>query len=143
MAAVWRARGGWRVPWQFAPHRSAPFFSSATLATESEVNLRGMRAIVDTYRGKLKAIVVLDGSAPTPSTDHVTTKALALAFFEALITGPSAIVGRLFGHAHSHQRFVGLVRGLRAHSSNQSVQPPSHPRSTWPNRSGTSLNAVP
>src|SRR5882762_7340016 len=70
---------------QFAhlkPQRTILFVGD--VGEEGEGNLRGMRAIVDTYRGKLKAIVVLDGSG----TDHVTTKALASRRLEALITGP-------------------------------------------------------
>ena len=48
---------------------------------EGEGNLRGMRAVVEAYRAKLRAVVVLDGSG----TDHVTTKALASRRLEALI----------------------------------------------------------
>src|SRR5260370_37481927 len=64
------------------PERTILFVSDVGEAGEG--NLRGMRAIVDTYRGKLKAVVVLDGSG----TDHVTTKALASRRLGALVTGP-------------------------------------------------------
>src|SRR5437763_13298723 len=62
---------------------------------EGEGNLRGMRELVDTYRSKLKAVIVLDGSG----TDHVTTKALASRRLEATITGPG-------GHSWSE---IGLA----------------------------------
>jgi len=56
----------------------------ANVGEEGEGNLRGMRALVDTYGPRIQAAIVLDGS----STDHVTTKALASRRMEAVITGP-------------------------------------------------------
>jgi tripeptide aminopeptidase len=64
------------------PQRTILFV--ADVGEEGEGNLRGMRALVDSYRDKLKAVVVLDGSG----TDHVTTKALASRRMEAVISGP-------------------------------------------------------
>src|SRR6266481_2160338 len=64
------------------PQRTILFV--ADVGEEGEGNLRGMRALVEAYRSRLKAVVVLDGSG----TDHVTTKALASRRLEALITGP-------------------------------------------------------
>ncbi len=64
------------------PQRTILF--AADVGEEGEGNLRGMRALVDTYRDRLKAVVVLDGSG----IDHVTTKALASRRIEAVITGP-------------------------------------------------------
>ena len=48
-------------------------FFAANVGEEGEGNLRGMRALIDAYQAKLRAVVVLDGSG----TDFVTTKALA------------------------------------------------------------------
>jgi acetylornithine deacetylase/succinyl-diaminopimelate desuccinylase-like protein len=53
------------------PRRTILFV--ADVGEEGEGNLRGMRALVEAYRSRLKGVVVLDGSG----TDHVTTKALA------------------------------------------------------------------
>src|SRR5208337_4609557 len=53
------------------PQRTILF--AANVGEEGEGNLRGMRAMIDVYRTKLRAVVVLDGSG----TDFVTTKALA------------------------------------------------------------------
>jgi len=64
------------------PRRTILFV--ADVGEEGEGNLRGMRAIVDAYRERLKAVIVLDGS----SIDHVTTKALASRRVEVVITGP-------------------------------------------------------
>ena len=64
------------------PQRTILFV--ANVGEEGEGNLRGMRALVDAYRDRLKAVVVLDGS----SIDHVTTKALASRRVEVIITGP-------------------------------------------------------
>src|SRR5215831_2433182 len=64
------------------PQRTILF--AANVGEEGEGNLRGMRALIDAYRAKLQAVIVLDGSG----TDHVTTKALASRRLEVLITGP-------------------------------------------------------
>ena len=64
------------------PQRTILFV--ADVGEEGEGNLRGMRALVDAYRDRLKAVIVLDGA----SIDHVTTKALASRRVEVVITGP-------------------------------------------------------
>jgi len=103
---------------------------------EGEGNLRGMREIVDAYRGKLKAVVVLDGSG----TDHVTTKALASRRLEALITGPGGHSWSDFGMPNP---INALVRGS-ARFINTKV--PVSPRTTFnigQIEGGTSVNSVP
>ncbi|MGB9435350.1 MAG: M20/M25/M40 family metallo-hydrolase, partial [Candidatus Acidiferrum sp.] len=62
------------------PQRTVLF--AANVGEEGEGNLRGMRALVDAYRSKLRAVIVLDGSG----IDHVTVKALASRRVEVLIT---------------------------------------------------------
>src|ERR1700687_4872554 len=103
---------------------------------EGEGNLRGMRAIVDTYRGKLKAVVVLDGSG----TDHVTTKALASRRLEALITGPGGHSWSDFGMPNPINALVrGSVRFIN-------TKVPASPRTTFnigQIEGGTSVNSVP
>jgi tripeptide aminopeptidase len=122
---------------QFAhlkPQRTILFV--ADVGEEGEGNLRGMRAIVETYRGKLKGVVVLDGSG----TDHVTTKALASRRLEAQITGPGGHSWSDFGMPNP---INALVRGS-ARFINTKV--PVNPRTTFnigQIEGGTSVNSIP
>ncbi len=59
-------------------------FFVADVGEEGEGNLRGMRALADAYKKRLKYVVALDGSA----TEYVTTAALASRRVEITITGP-------------------------------------------------------
>jgi tripeptide aminopeptidase len=122
---------------QFAhlkPQRTVLFVGD--VGEEGEGNLRGMRALVDAYRGKLKAIVVLDGSG----TDHVTTKALASRRLEALITGPGGHSWSDFGMPNPINALVrGSVRFIN-------TKVPANPRTTFnigQIEGGTSVNSVP
>ena len=72
------------------PQRTIVF--AANVGEEGEGNLRGMRALINAYRTKLKAVIVLDGSG----TDHVTTRALASRRMEAVIRGREDIAGRIW-----------------------------------------------
>jgi acetylornithine deacetylase/succinyl-diaminopimelate desuccinylase-like protein len=103
---------------------------------EGEGNLRGMRAVVEPYRAKLKAVVVLDGSG----TDHVTTKALASRRLEALITGPGGHSWSDFGIPNPINALVrGSVRFIN-------TKVPATPRTTFnigQIEGGTSVNSVP
>jgi tripeptide aminopeptidase len=122
---------------QFArlkPQRTVLFVGD--VGEEGEGNLRGMRAIVDAYRAKLKAVVVLDGSG----TDHVTTKALASRRLEALITGPGGHSWSDFGMPNPINALVrGSVRFIN-------TKVPASPRTTFnigQIEGGTSVNSVP
>ena len=122
---------------QFAhlkPQRTVLFVGD--VGEEGEGNLRGMRALVDAYRGKLKAIVVLDGSG----TEHVTTKALASRRLEALITGPGGHSWSDFGMPNPINALVrGSVRFIN-------TKVPASPRTTFnigQIEGGTSVNSVP
>src|SRR5437016_8941809 len=122
---------------QFAhlkPQRTVLFVGD--VGEEGEGNLRGMRAIVDTYRTSLKAVVVLDGSG----TDHVTTKALASRRVEALITGPGGHSWSDFGMPNPINALVrGSVRFIN-------TKVPASPRTTFnlgQIEGGTSVNSVP
>src|SRR5712691_12661309 len=122
---------------QFAhvkPQRTVLFV--ADVGEEGEGNLRGMRAIVDSYHGKLKAVVVLDGSG----TDHVTTKALASRRLEALITGPGGHSWSDFGMPNPINALVrGSVRFIN-------TKVPASPRSeehTSELQSQSNLNSIP
>jgi acetylornithine deacetylase/succinyl-diaminopimelate desuccinylase-like protein len=122
---------------QFAhlkPQRT--IFFVADVGEEGEGNLRGIRAIVDAYRARLKAVVVLDGSG----IDHVTTKALASRRLEALITGPGGHSWSDFGMPNPINALVrGSVRFIN-------TKVPSSPRTTFnigQIEGGTSVNSIP
>jgi acetylornithine deacetylase/succinyl-diaminopimelate desuccinylase-like protein len=122
---------------QFAhlkPQRTILFVGD--VGEEGEGNLRGMRAVVEAYRGKLKAVVVLDGSG----TDYVTTKALASRRLEALITGPGGHSWSDFGMPNPINALVrGSVRFIN-------TKVPASPRTTFnigQIEGGTSVNSVP
>jgi acetylornithine deacetylase/succinyl-diaminopimelate desuccinylase-like protein len=116
------------------PRRTILFV--ADVGEEGEGNLRGMRAIVDAYRDRLKAVIVLDGS----SIDHVTTKALASRRVEVVITGPGGHSWSDFGVPNPINALVrGSVRFI-------STRVPASPRTTFnlgQIEGGTSINSIP
>ncbi len=116
------------------PRRTILFV--ADVGEEGEGNLRGMRALVDAYRPKLKAAIVLDGSG----TDHVTTKALASRRLEVLISGPGGHSWSDFGMPNPINALVrGSVRFIN-------TKVPVSPRTTFnlgQVEGGTSVNSVP
>jgi tripeptide aminopeptidase len=116
------------------PQRSILFV--ADVGEEGEGNLRGMRAVVDAYRERLKAVIVLDGS----STDHVTIKALASRRVEVVINGPGGHSWSDFGIPNPINALIrGSVRFI-------STRVPSTPRTTFnigQISGGTSVNSVP
>lgn len=63
---------------------NSTIFFVADVGEEGEGNLRGMRALVESYKKRLKYVLALDGSA----TEYVTTAALASRRVEITITGP-------------------------------------------------------
>lgn len=108
----------------------------ANVGEEGEGNLRGMRAVVDAYRDRLKAVIVLDGS----SVDHVTTKALASRRVEVVITGPGGHSWSDFGVPNPINALVrGSVRFI-------TTRVPASPRTTFnlgQIEGGTSVNSIP
>ena len=108
----------------------------ADVGEEGEGNLRGMRALVDAYRDRLKAVIVLDGS----SIDHVTTKALASRRVEVVISGPGGHSWSDFGIPNPINALVrGSVRFIN-------TRVPSNPRTTYnigQIEGGTSVNSIP
>jgi tripeptide aminopeptidase len=116
------------------PQRTILFV--ADVGEEGEGNLRGMRAVVDAYHERLKAVVVLDGS----SIDHVTTKALASRRVEVVITGPGGHSWSDFGIPNPINALIrGSVRFI-------STRVPATPRTTFnigQIEGGTSVNSIP
>jgi di/tripeptidase len=95
-----------------------------------------MRALIDAYRAKLRAVIVLDGSG----TDHVTTKALASRRLEVVITGPG-------GHSWSDFGMVNPINALvRGSQRFINTRVPVSPRTTFnlgQIEGGTSVNSIP
>jgi len=116
------------------PQRTLLFV--ADVGEEGEGNLRGMRALVDAYRDRLKAVVVMDGSG----IDHVTTKALASRRIEAVISGPG-------GHSWSDFGIPNPINALvRASVRFLNTRVPANPRTTFnlgQIEGGTSVNSIP
>jgi tripeptide aminopeptidase len=108
----------------------------ADVGEEGEGNLRGMRAVIDAYKSRLRATIVLDGS----STEHVTTKALASRRLEAVITGPG-------GHSWSDFGMANPINALvRASVRFINTKVPTTPRTTFnlgQIEGGTSVNSIP
>jgi tripeptide aminopeptidase len=116
------------------PQRTILF--AANVGEEGEGNLRGMRALIDAYRTKLRAVIVLDGSG----VDHVTTKALASRRMEVVITGPGGHSWSDFGIPNPINALVrGSVRFIN-------TKVPMAPRTTFnlgQVEGGTSVNSIP
>jgi tripeptide aminopeptidase len=116
------------------PRRTILF--AANVGEEGEGNLRGMRALIDAYRTKLRAVIVLDGSG----TDHVTVKALASRRLEVVITGPG-------GHSWSDFGMPNPINALvRASVRFINTKVPATPRTTFnlgQIEGGTSVNSIP
>jgi acetylornithine deacetylase/succinyl-diaminopimelate desuccinylase-like protein len=116
------------------PQRTILF--AANVGEEGEGNLRGMRALIDAYRAKLKAVVVMDGSG----TDHVTTKALASRRLEVTVKGPG-------GHSWSDFGMVNPINALaRVAVRFINTKVPATPRTSFnlgQIEGGTSVNSIP
>jgi acetylornithine deacetylase/succinyl-diaminopimelate desuccinylase-like protein len=116
------------------PQRTILFV--ADVGEEGEGNLRGMRAVVDAYRDRLKAVIVMDGA----SIDHVTTKALASRRVEVVITGPGGHSWSDFGIPNPINALIrGSVRFIN-------TRVPMNPRTTYnlgQIEGGTSVNSIP
>jgi tripeptide aminopeptidase len=119
---------------QIKPQRTILFV--ADVGEEGEGNLRGMRALVDAYRSRLKAVIVLDGAG----TDHVTTIALASRRLEVIISGPGGHSWSDFGMPNPINALVrGSVRFIN-------TKVPVSPRTTFnlgQIDGGTSINSIP
>jgi tripeptide aminopeptidase len=109
---------------------------AADVGEEGEGNLRGIRALVDSYKKRLKYVVALDGSA----TEYVTTAALASRRVEVTITGPGGHSWSDFGAPNPiHAMGRGIARFVTA-------RVPDSPRTSFnigEIEGGTSVNSIP
>jgi tripeptide aminopeptidase len=103
---------------------------------EGEGNLRGMRALMDSYGSRLSAVIAVDG----PSTDHITTQGIASRRFEARVTGPGGHSWSDFGAPNP---ITAIARGIVKFSA---TSIPTDPRSSFnfgTIEGGTSVNSIP
>jgi tripeptide aminopeptidase len=103
---------------------------------EGEGNLRGIRALVESYGSRLAAVIAVDGA----STEHITTQGIASHRFEIAITGPGGHSWSDFGAPNP---ITALSRGIVKFSS---LPVPDDPRSSYNFgmiEGGTSVNSIP
>ena len=109
---------------------------AANVGEEGEGNLRGMRKLVESFRDRLRAVIVIDGS----STSHITSRALASRRFEAIVSGPGGHSWSDFGLPNPiHALARGITRFARA-------RVPEQPRTSinvGQIEGGTSVNSIP
>src|SRR6202166_3345399 len=108
----------------------------ADVGEEGEGNLRGMRALVDSYKKRLKYVLALDGSA----TEYVTTAALASRRVDITTTGPG-------GHSWSDFGAPNPIHALgRRIARFVTARVPESPRTSFnigEIQGGTSVNSIP
>jgi tripeptide aminopeptidase len=108
----------------------------ADVGEEGEGNLRGMRKLAETYRGRLRYVIALDGA----STDYVITTALASRRVEVTISGPG-------GHSWSDFGAPNPIHAAaRAIAQFVNTPIPESPRSSFnvgEIQGGTSVNSIP
>ncbi|HXN21587.1 MAG TPA: M20/M25/M40 family metallo-hydrolase [Candidatus Dormibacteraeota bacterium] len=108
----------------------------ANVGEEGEGNLRGMRALVDEYKDRLKYVIALDGSG----TDYITTMALGSRRIEIVVNGPGGHSWSDFGLPNPINAVArGITRFLK-------MRVPDSPRTTFnigQIEGGTSVNSIP
>jgi len=108
----------------------------AGVGEEGEGNLRGIRALMDEYKGSIRAVIALDGAA----TDYVTTVGLASRRLDIQVTGPGGHSWSDFG---SPNPIAALARGIVQFSA---TPVPEEPRTTFNFgvvEGGNSINSIP
>jgi tripeptide aminopeptidase len=103
---------------------------------EGEGNLRGIRALVETYRSRLRAVIAVDGAA----ADYITTQGLASRRIEAVVTGPGGHSWSDFGAPNP---ITAISRGIVKFSA---ITVPDSPRTSFNFgviEGGTSVNSIP
>jgi len=108
----------------------------ADVGEEGEGNLRGMRALAEAYKKRLKYVLALDGSA----IEYVTTSALASRRVEITITGPGGHSWSDFGAPNPiHAMGRGIARFVTVHVS----ESPRTSFNVGEIEGGTSVNSIP
>ncbi len=109
---------------------------AANVGEEGEGNLRGIRKLMEAYRGRLRFVIALDGG----SIDHIVTRALASRRVEITITGPGGHSWSDFGMPNPiHAMARGVAQFVK-------VRIPDDPRTTFnvgQIEGGTSVNSIP
>ncbi|HEX4076324.1 MAG TPA: M20/M25/M40 family metallo-hydrolase [Candidatus Acidoferrales bacterium] len=103
---------------------------------EGEGNLRGIRALVESYGSGLANVIAVDG----PSIDYITTQAIASRRFEVTVTGPGGHSWSDFGEPNP---ITAIARGIVKFSV---IRIPASPRSSFNFgviEGGTSVNSIP
>lgn len=103
---------------------------------EGEGNLRGIRALVESYGSRLAAVIAIDGA----SIEHITTQGIASQRAEVTITGAGGHSWSDFGAPNP---ITALARAIVKFSS---VAVPDDPRSSFNFgviEGGTSVNSIP
>jgi len=103
---------------------------------EGEGNLRGIRALMEAYQGRIADVIAIDGA----STEHITTQGIASRRFEISVTGPGGHSWSDFGEPNP---ISALARGIVKFSA---VKVPESPRTSFNFgivEGGTSVNSIP
>jgi acetylornithine deacetylase/succinyl-diaminopimelate desuccinylase-like protein len=117
-------------------HTTKTIVLAGDVGEEGEGNLRGIRALVESYGSRLSAVIAVDGA----STEHITTQGIASHRLEIAITGPG-------GHSWSDFGAPNPITALSRGIVKFSAQPvPDDPRSSYNFgmiEGGTSINSIP
>lgn len=108
----------------------------ADVGEEGEGNLRGMRELMNAYKGRIRAVIAIDGAG----TDFVTTIALGSRRLEMSVQGPGGHSWSDFGAPNP---ITALARGIVEFSR---ISVPDDPRTTFNFgmiSGGTSVNSIP
>jgi acetylornithine deacetylase/succinyl-diaminopimelate desuccinylase-like protein len=115
---------------------SKTIFFVADVGEEGEGNLRGMRALAEAYKKRLKYVLALDGSA----TEYVTTAALASRRVEITISGPGGHSWSDFGAPNP---IHALGRGIGRFVTGRVPETPRTSFNIGEIEGGTSVNSIP
>lgn len=108
----------------------------ADVGEEGEGNLRGIRELMNSYKGRIRAVIAIDGAG----TDFVTTIALGSRRLEITVEGPGGHSWSDFGAPNP---ITALARGIVEFSR---ISVPDDPRTTFNFgmiSGGTSVNSIP
>jgi tripeptide aminopeptidase len=117
-------------------HTQMTLVFAGNVGEEGEGNLRGMRKLVETYKGRLRAVIAIDGA----SVEHITSMALASRRIEVVISGPG-------GHSWADFGIPNPIHALsRGVASFVQTRVPENPRTTFNVgviSGGSTVNSIP